>query len=608
MAAPLELVLMWHMHQPDYRDHASCEFRRPWVYLHAIKDYTDMAGHLERHPGVRAIVNFSPVLLDQIEDYADQFEKRAPRDPLLRLLARADEPLTPDDRAYLLRQGFEANQRHMIQPFPEYKALYDAYQLLRERGDDSGAYLSDVFYDDLVTWYHLVWTGETVRRSSEVVARLMSKGERFTPEDRRELFDLLGELVRGLIGRYRKLRESGQVELTTTPDHHPLAPLLINLASAREAMPAAELPKAREYPGGTARVAEHIRLAMESHERRFGERPVGVWPAEGAVSTPLLALLDAAGCKWCASGETVIMNSLPANGVAADARAMLHQPFRAGQTPGPLIFFRSDLLSDLIGFEYAKWNGTDAAHNFVARLEEIGRSVPEGRARIVSVILDGENCWEYYDYNGYYFLEALYKTLESHPHVRTTTFRDYVVDIHSRRGDVSHSRGDASHSRGDASHSRGDASDSRGDASHSRGDGNPFVLERLTAGSWVYGNFSTWIGSPDKNRAWDLLCAAKQSFDRVMASGRVDDDHARAAYRQLAACEASDWFWWLGDYNPGPAVASFDELFRGSLANLYRLLNLPPPANLATPISHGSGHPEAGGTMRRSGEVVHGSE
>jgi alpha-amylase/alpha-mannosidase (GH57 family) len=230
MAAPLELVLMWHMHQPDYRDYATGEFRRPWVYLHAIKDYTDMAAHLERHTNVRAIVNFSPVLLEQIEDYADQCASGKLRDRLLRLLVH-EALLTPDDRAYMLRQCFEANHAHMVTPFSSYKALYDSHLFLKERGDETGAYLSEVFYDDLVTWYHLAWMGETVRRSSETVARLMSKGERFTLEDRRELFTVIGELLGDIIARYRKLGESGRVELTTTPDHHPLAPLMINLAS-----------------------------------------------------------------------------------------------------------------------------------------------------------------------------------------------------------------------------------------------------------------------------------------------------------------------------------------------------------------------------------------
>jgi alpha-amylase/alpha-mannosidase (GH57 family) len=577
MASPVELVLMWHMHQPEYRDYSTRDFRRPWVLLHAIKDYTDMAAHLERHPDMRAVVNFSPVLLDQVEDYTEQFASGVLRDPLLRLLARDEStPLTPEERSFALRQCFEVNQQRMLQPFPAYKNLHDTFNLLKaERGEEAAAYLSDAFYFDLVTWYLLAWTGETVRRSSETVARLMSKAERFTREDRGDLLKSIGELVSLLIGRYRKLAESGRVELSTTPHHHPLAPLLINLRSAREAMPAAELPKSREYPGGTASVSRQLQAALDSHERRFGERPTGVWPAEGAVSAPFLSLIDASGCKWCASGETVILNSLPAGGAATEAHAVLHQPFRLAGTQGPVIFFRSDVLSDLIGFEYAKWNGTDAANNFVARVEEVALEQTEA-SRIVSVILDGENCWEYYDYNGYYFLDALYKALESHPRVKVTTFRDYLGNS--------------------------------GQGSHPRVRGDPFTLQRLTAGSWVFGNFSTWIGSPDKNRAWDLLCAAKQSFDLVMASGRLDEAQTREAYRQLDACEASDWFWWLGDYNPSAAVSSFDQLFRSDLGNLYRLLHLPPPAHLAQPLSHGSGHPEAGGTMRRSGEVVHGSE
>lgn len=78
-----DLAFLWHMHQPDYRHPDSGNSCCPWVFLHAIKDYTDMAAHLERHPGIRCTVNFVPVLLDQIEDYADQFASGQWRDPLL---------------------------------------------------------------------------------------------------------------------------------------------------------------------------------------------------------------------------------------------------------------------------------------------------------------------------------------------------------------------------------------------------------------------------------------------------------------------------------------------------------------------------------------------
>ncbi len=564
---PLDLVILWHMHQPDYRDRASGEFRLPWVYLHAIKDYTDMASHLERHDRMRAVVNFTPVLLEQIEDYADQFATGRLRDPLLRLLARTENtPLGSYERTQALQRCFEANQARMIDPFPAYRDLQDFRDFLKERGDDILSYLSDRYIYDLVTWYHLAWTGETVRRSSETVARLMSKGADFTEHERLELFQVLGELVAGLVGRYRKLAADGRVELSTTPDHHPLAPLLIDLHSAREAMPAAPLPKSREYPGGTARVAEHLRLALESHERRFGARPTGVWPAEGAVSTPLLNLLGGQGCRWAATGENVLANSLPPE--RKNEPANRHRPYRLSSTAtAPVVFFRDDHLSDLIGFEYAKWNGDDAARNFVGQLEEIRKREPHpARRRVVSIILDGENCWEYYGYNGYYFLDALYEALEDHATVKPTTFHEVVQ----------------------------------------RPDLHPAPLDRLVAGSWVYGTFSTWIGSADKNRAWDLLCAAKQAYDHVVASGRLDAGRVEAARRQLAACEASDWFWWFGDYNPSEAVANFDKLYRAALANLYALLQLPAPASLSQPVSRGGGHPESGGTMRRGSEAVHG--
>ena len=55
------LIFLWHMHQPDYRQQGAQGevYTEPWVYLHALKDYADMAWHLERQPGVRAVVNFS---------------------------------------------------------------------------------------------------------------------------------------------------------------------------------------------------------------------------------------------------------------------------------------------------------------------------------------------------------------------------------------------------------------------------------------------------------------------------------------------------------------------------------------------------------------------
>ncbi len=569
----LKLVLCWHMHQPDYRHHVTGEFALPWTYLHAIKDYTDMAYHLEQTPGARAVVNFVPILLDQLEDYAKQFTTGQLHDPLLRLLAHEDHAvLSPEERELALNACFRSNHTKMIAPYPAYKRLLDLFDRLQTDGEAALSYLSGQYMSDLLTWYHLVWCGESVRREHALVAQLMSKAEGFSYEDRRQLLDFIGELIAGIIPRYRKLAESGQIEISATPHYHPLAPLLIDFASAREAMPDAPLPKSPHYPKGRLRVTEHVRLAKESHRERFGAEPQGMWPAEGSISSETLEVLAAEGCRWTASGESVLVNSLRQAQHAVPARAQyLYRPYRLKEGSGGLqCFFRDDRLSDLIGFEYSRWHGKDAAHHFIEQIVDIAQHTAEGETPVVSVILDGENAWEYYPYNGFYFINELYAALEAHEQIRTTTFSDYL----EKQGTA-------------------DAATDRAATHH---------LEKVVAGSWVYGNFSTWIGSPDKNRAWDLLCVAKQSFDMVMSSNRLSPAEREAAEKQLCSCESSDWFWWFGDYNPAHSVASFDRLFRHNLTELYRLLKLPPPLNLSEPVSQGGGSPEGGGTMRRAAE------
>jgi len=563
----IDLVLVWHFHQPDYRDHTTGEFRLPWTYLHALKDYSDMAWHLEHHREVRAVVNFVPVLLDQLEDYAMQFEGGALRDPLLRLLARADdEPLGETERGTILERCFHANHRHMIEPFVAYRRLRELFETASEQGDAAIGYLSDRYFLDVLTWYHLAWTGETVRRESTLVKRLMSRGREFGHADRAALLALIGETVRGIVPRYRRLAERGQIELSATPHHHPLAPLLIDFASAREAEPQAALPESPVYPGGVARVKDHVDSALETHGRRFGAQPHGIWPAEGAVSEPLLRLLAERGVEWTASGERVLANSLARSGKPPAPREQyLYRAWRVPSSAARVAcFFRDDRLSDLIGFEYKTWNGPDAAANFIGELAAIAAAAEPDARPLVSVILDGENAWEWYPYNGYYFLEALYAGLAASTQVRATTYHDWLA---AER------------------------------ASSANGVGE---LGTLVAGSWVYGTFSTWIGSPEKNRAWDLLARAKRSFDAVIASGRLDDARRSRASEQLAICEASDWFWWPGDYNPAESVTSFDRLFRENLGRLYASLDLPAPPELSVPISQGGGRPEAGGAMRRA--------
>ncbi|HMM76595.1 MAG TPA: glycoside hydrolase family 57 protein [Gammaproteobacteria bacterium] len=560
MARSLDLVFLWHMHQPDYRAPGHGDFTLPWTYLHAMKDYADMAAHFERHPEVRAVVNFVPVLLDQIEDYATQIARRELRDPLLRLLAHPrPEALDIHERRHALAICFRAHRLHAIDPFPAYQRLHAMQELATAQSSDSIAWLSGAYFADLVTWYHLAWTGEATRRALPLVAELMSKGEGYTHADRLALLDAIGELLQGLLPRYRALAARGQIELSTTPHAHPIAPLLLSFDAAREAVPDLVLPLSPCYPGGRERLDLHLTRACDSHRARFGAPAAGLWPAEGAVSTAALARFAAHGVGWAASGETVLAHTLGADRYVRERD--LYRPWH--DASGVTMFFRDDRLSDLIGFEYAKWHGRDAARHFITELEGILARTPDDATPLVSVILDGENAWEYYPYNAYWFFEDLYAELAAHPQIRTTTLADALA----------------------------------GHAAHTG------MLPPLVAGSWVYGTLTTWIGDPDKNHAWDLLCSAKQHYDLVLGSGRLDAAARAKAEAQLAICEGSDWFWWLGDCNPADSVASFEALFRRHLRALYDALGLAPPAQLDRPLSVGGGHAEVGGTMRRSQEA-----
>ena len=571
MKKSIDLVFLWHMHQPDYRDYSSGDFVLPWTYLHAIKDYTDMAYHLERHPKIRAVLNFVPILVDQLEDYVDQFASGILRDPLLRLLSHTNlNELTADQRELVLSACFRCNYDKMVEPFPAYKNLMDIHHDLQDKGDAVLSYLSGQYMADLITWYHLAWCGESVRRQYPLVVRLMQKGDGYTYQDRKELLDLIGQLIAGIIPRYRKLAKSGQIEISATPHYHPLAPLMIDFASALEAMPDAPLPESAIYPGGKERVAQHIAKAKKSHATRFGSEPKGMWPAEGSISNETLAVMAEEGCHWTASGQTVLVNSLRHNHLPTDNRTQyLYRPYKLAGAAGTVsCFFRDDNLSDLIGFEYARWDGRDAARHFVAQVADISKHTVDAEAPIVSVILDGENAWEYYPYNGFYFLDQLYTELENHIRIHTSTFSDYLK-LSTIRSDCAKTK----------------------------------ILPSIVAGSWVYGNFSTWIGCKDKNLAWDLLCAAKASYDDIMLNGTLSPAEKIAAEQQLCSCESSDWFWWFGDYNPSLSVASFDRLYRHNLRELYRLIKLPAPHNLFEPVSLGNVNAEVSGAMRRASEA-----
>lgn len=555
---PVNVVLCWHMHQPQYQDQFTRNFHLPWTYLHAIKDYADMAAVVEQVPQARVVVNFTPVLLDQLDDYIQQFERYFQNgerfnDWLLSAVAAPTIGPTESLRHSIVKQCVRANENRLINRFQPYK---DLVQLAKQSLQNTHylQYFDEQYFFDLLVWYHLVWMGETVRKDNQTIKRLMRKASGFTFSDRKELLGEIDGLIRSVVPRYRHLAESGQVELSVTPDKHPILPLLLDFNCALDAMPSAPLPQWDHYPNGKERALDHLVKGLQCFEKHFGFRPVGCWPSEGALSKETQDLLDETHFQWTASGGGVLGNSRHASKLE---NVCIHHPF---QLKGNQVvsFFRDDNLSDLIGFTYSGWNENDAVNNLLHHIENIRKACGYKKDTIIPIILDGENCWEYYANNGYDFLLSLYKKLSNHPDINFTTFRDYLK--------------------------------------HHK---NVTKLPTLVSGSWVYGTLSTWIGDPAKNRAWDLLCQAKADFDRVTKSKALDPEVLQKAEEQLAICEGSDWFWWFGDYNPAESVSDFDHLYRTHLKNLYRFLGEPTPSDLDEVISQGGGDPENDGVMRR---------
>lgn len=553
----MKLVLCWHMHQPEYRDLQTGEFILPWTYLHVIKDYVDMVAHLEAVPRAKAVVNFAPILLEQIEEYARQIhgylhDRSAIADPLLAALVN-DACISDDSETRLkfIKDCLRANRERQINRYPAFKKLAEMADWL-DHHYDALNYINAQFISDMLVWYHLAWMGETVKLSDSRVRHLIEKGSGFTLHDRIELIEIIGELLANVLYRYKVLVKKGQIELSVTPFAHPILPLLLDLNSTYEALPNSPLPELPIYPGGEERVLWHLEKGVETFKRFFGFKPNGCWPSEGSISGQTLKILSDYGFAWTASGGTVLHNSLslPEN----EKPSGLHHPFKLKNT-NIACFFRDDGLSDMIGFEYSKWHADDAVADLIQHLENIAANEADGS--VVSIIMDGENAWEYFPENGYHFLSTLYKRLALHPAIELTTFSECLENNITIK-----------------------------------------LLSRVVAGSWVYGSFSTWIGDADKNRGWDMLGDAKAAFDKAMASRQLTDEQIEEAEFQLAVCEGSDWFWWFGDYNPGEAVSNFEKQYRLNLANLYRLIGEQAPSYLVLSFTQGSGTPAMGGAMR----------
>ncbi len=374
--------------------------------------------------------------------------------------------------------------------------------------------------------FMLAWCGNYLRRENTLVRGLIDKAKGFTQADKGELLKNLSAFVQTILPFYADLQKEGVISISTTPYNHPILPLLIDINNAKLANVHTSLP---DNPLSLKDDAiEQVKRSIVLYKKTFGTKPTGFWPAEGAVDEASVAIYKAQGLRWIASDEAILFRS-----IGDESRSNLYKPYRYN---GMTIGFRDHGLSDLIGFTYRFKSGRDATDHFMSVLEPITKVDNP----TVFVTLDGENAWEFYENNAYDFFTTLYQRLERTPWCKTMTMDE---------------------------------------ASKLKNTG---TLQTLSPGSWIHGDFSTWSGHPEKNRAWELIYQTRRDVDNY--DGKISNDVAEKVRDHFLASECSDWFWWYGDDHVTEYAFEFDALFRGHLITIYRLLGIQPPSDLFEPI------------------------
>ncbi len=513
----------------------------PWARLHAAKDYVHMAELVADYPIIHCTFNYVPSLADQVVaigsgEYEDLWQNLSLREAWSTL-----------DKQWLLDHFFSIHPR-LLERYP-------AYVRLRERRAAPET-LPDQYFLDLAAWFNLAWIdGRAIARDATLSA-LVEKGENFTRADIDAILTRHRALAARVLPIHRELAARGQIEISVSPYYHPILPLLIDQRSARQTVAKIALPETLfAHPEDAD---EQVRRAVLSHRRHFGADPAGLWPSEGSVSAALLGLLGGHFC-WLATDENILARSLntaierDADGNVSRPR-VLYQPYIA-QAAAPersarpankfSLIFRDHVLSDRIGFAYQYLPAPEAARDLIGRLHLIRERLADpNHAYLVSIILDGENAWESYEDNGDPFFRELYGALSNDPWLRTVTVSEYLQENPPRQ-----------------------------------------TLSSLAAGSWINGNFDTWIGEPAHNRAWELLADTRNELIKWLHDYDLAADDAIArAWDELYIAEGSDWFWWYSSRNQSTQDALFDELFRGHLQNVYAAIGHPVPDAIKTPI------------------------
>ncbi len=528
------------MHQPDYRHPNTGVHLLPWVHLHAARGYTDVARVSSDFPHFRQTINFSPVLLNQIQDLIANPDN----DYFYELSLKPAEELNDNEKDFLLRHCFFVSWDVHVRKHQRYN------QLLMKRGTEiagldlqyARARFTRSDFRDLVVLFNLAWCGFTLRKDP-IIASMMKREQSYTDEDKQVVVEKVRECLRDIIPQHGRLEAEGVIELTCTPYYHPILPLLMDSRARPDAHP--DTPEFR-YPQDARR---QLTMGVAEFESTFGHKPDGMWPSEGSISQQAVELIQDVGIRWIAADEALLYDK--STGTEVPPSADNRHPWLVGSPDGPPLaaFFRNREISDEIGFQYSWKEPEEAVRDFLDRIESISKNWPkDGPPPLVTTVCDGENPWEHYPDGGEGFLTGLAQALENHPTIKLTTPKEYLAEFPPK----------------------------------SR-------IDKIGAGSWIAGNFDIWMGCDEARKAWSLLADTRRTLDETfpLPEGSEDEigtDDRRKVLEQLWVAEGSDWFWWYGEPFHSPLDYIFDILYRNRLVRAYELMGLDVPAALLVPV------------------------
>jgi alpha-amylase/alpha-mannosidase (GH57 family) len=288
-----------------------------------------------------------------------------------------------------------------------------------------------------------------------------------------------------------------------------------------------------------------LTTALDRIEELLGVRPKGIWPSEQCVSPSVMQLLNQLGIQWTISDEGILSDSINFE-FARDFRGYIEDPYHLLKTydyKGTKILFRDALIPNLISFEYPNHPSEAVANDLYDRIKTAQSkllSSPDEN-HLLTIAMDGENCWENYKEDGNIFLSTLYSLIENDPTLETVLISDYIEKDTQK------------------------------------------PLNKIASGSWVNRNFKLWIDEPSKNLAWSYLKQVRDDFSKFVKENPLNPN-IEAARRELFICEGSDWFWWYGEPNDSGRDNIFDYIFREHLKNIYKYMGKAEPDYLDTPL------------------------